>query len=48
MPHQVLVYSLEKYEEALLVPALHAAIGEENLKTLRVPLSMETVELAQG
>ena len=45
---QVMVYSLKNYEENILIPSLNAAIGEENVKALRVPLSMETADLAQG
>jgi hypothetical protein len=43
-----MVYSLKNYEENILIPSLKEAVGEENVKALRVPLSMETAELAQG
>jgi hypothetical protein len=45
---QVLVYSLEKYDQKYLIPQLQSAIGEENVKTVRVSLSLDTAELAKG
>ena len=45
---QVLIYSLEKYDEKFLVPQLHAAISAENVRTVRVPLSLDTTDLAKG
>ena len=45
---QVLVYSLEKYDEKFLIPQLRAAISPENVRTVRVPLSLDTADLAKG
>ncbi len=45
---QVLIYSLEKYDEKFLVPELHAAIGAENVRAVRVSLSLDTSDLAKG
>eukprot|EP00292_Cryptomonas_paramecium_P008014 CAMPEP_0113725522 /NCGR_PEP_ID=MMETSP0038_2-20120614/39802_1 /TAXON_ID=2898 /ORGANISM="Cryptomonas paramecium" /LENGTH=338 /DNA_ID=CAMNT_0000655785 /DNA_START=47 /DNA_END=1063 /DNA_ORIENTATION=- /assembly_acc=CAM_ASM_000170 len=45
---KVLVYSLEKYDEKYLVPGLHASIGADNVRTVRVPLSKDTTDLAKG
>ncbi len=45
---QVLVYSLEKYDEKFLIPALHAAISETNVRAVRVSLSFDTADLAKG
>jgi hypothetical protein len=43
-----MIYSVKDYEENILVPPLNAAVGAENVKALRVSLSMETAGLAQG
>jgi hypothetical protein len=39
---------LEKYDEKFLVPELHAAIGAENVRAVRVSLSLDTSDLAKG
>jgi len=45
---KVLIYSLEKYDEKFLTPELHAAIGAENVRAVRVSLSLDTADLAKG
>jgi hypothetical protein len=45
---QVLIYSLEKYDEKFLTPQLYSAIGEENVRSVRVSLSLDTADLAKG
>jgi hypothetical protein len=46
--NQVLIYSLEKYDEKFLMPELHSAIGAENVRAVRVSLSLDTADLAEG
>jgi hypothetical protein len=45
---QVMIYSLEKYDEKFLTPELHSAIGAENVRSVRVSLSLDTADLAKG
>ena len=45
---QVLVYSTVRYDNKYLVPGLEEAVGKENVKAVRVSLSMETVDLVSG
>eukprot|EP00291_Cryptomonas_curvata_P017715 CAMPEP_0172172938 /NCGR_PEP_ID=MMETSP1050-20130122/12742_1 /TAXON_ID=233186 /ORGANISM="Cryptomonas curvata, Strain CCAP979/52" /LENGTH=74 /DNA_ID=CAMNT_0012844569 /DNA_START=24 /DNA_END=244 /DNA_ORIENTATION=+ len=45
---KVLIYSLEKYDEKFLTPELHSAIGAENVRSVRVSLSLDTSDLAKG
>ncbi len=45
---QVLVYSLEKYDEKFLIPELHALHSPSKVRTVRVSLSLDTADLAKG
>ena len=45
---QVLIYSLEKYDEKFLTPQLHSAIGSDNVRSVRVSLCLDTADLAKG
>jgi hypothetical protein len=42
------VASLEKYDENFLIPQLKEAISAENVRTVRVSLSLDTADLAKG